>query len=94
VISRILPWALVIAACYWYWQGPYQARFNPSPAQQLEQIRKEVQLCIHGQEYQIGTTGNSQGPPEEYCAEKHGVYRGDDGRWYSYDIDKIMHSQR
>lgn len=95
MIGRLFSFAVLFGAAYWYWQGPHQAMFNPSPEQQLENIREEVELCIHGLEYQIGVgSGTSgKGTPEEYCADKHDVYRGEDGRWYSHKL-KRKHGSR
>ena len=94
MIGRIFTWAVLIAAGYWYWQGPHQSMFNPSPLEELQQVREDVELCIRGQEYQIGVGVTGQGTPEDYCARKHGVYRGEDGRWHSYEIDKKLRNPR
>jgi hypothetical protein len=84
VPGRILTIALLAGAGYWYWSGPYQDQRNPSYEQKLEKNAKDMSLCIHGKNFQLGATGSGEGNPEEACARKFNLYLHD-GKWHSYD---------
>ena len=83
-MGRLLALAAIVAAAYWYWSGPYQAKVNPDYAQQLEANAEKMRLCIHGINYQLGATGEGEGNAEKRCAEKYNLYPHD-GKWHSYD---------
>ncbi len=85
MFGRLLTLALLVGIGYWYWSGPYQARVNPDYEQKLEQNAETMRLCIRGRNYKSGSTGMSDGDPEELCAREHNLYRHEDGRWHSYD---------
>lgn len=83
MLGRLVTIAVILAAAYWYWSGPYQQRVNPSYEQRLESNNRNMRECIHGLNYQSGATGTAIGDPEEICAEKFNLYRHK-GQWHSY----------
>jgi hypothetical protein len=82
--GRIITLAMIIAAGYWYWSGPYQSRQNPDYQQKLEANAEKMRECIRARNYKLGATGVSEGDPEQVCAKKLNLYRHD-GQWHSYD---------
>lgn len=84
MLGRIFSIAVVIAAAYWYWTGPYQDRTNPSYEQRLQQHAEDMALCMRGAAYKAGATGDGSGDAEESCARRYNLYQHE-GRWHSYD---------
>ena len=84
MIGRIFSIAVIVAAGYWYWTGPYQAKNNPSYEARLQQNGENMTQCIRGLAYREGATGESSGNAEESCAEKYNLYQYE-GKWHSYD---------
>jgi hypothetical protein len=82
MFGRILTAALLLAAGYWYWSGPYQRTHNPDADRQLQQAIENMRECVRGRNYRVGATGVSEGDPEELCAEKFNLYRYE-GEWRS-----------
>jgi hypothetical protein len=82
MIGRLLTLAILLAAGYWYWSGPYQQQRNPDAQQQLEKAIEDMRECIRGQNYKAGATGVSEGNPEQICAEKYKLYLYE-GEWRS-----------
>ena len=82
MIGRFLTIAILLAAGYWYWTGPYQKQHNPDSEQQLQQAIEGMRECIRGKNYQAGATGISEGNAEEICAEKFNLYLYE-GEWLS-----------
>jgi hypothetical protein len=80
VIGRILAIALLLAAGYWYWSGPYQKQHNPDRQEQLQQAIEDMRECIRGKNYKAGATGISEGDPEQICAEEFNLYLYE-GEW-------------
>jgi hypothetical protein len=89
MIGRIFSIAVILAACYWYWSGPYQAKTNPSYEARLKKNSEDMALCMRGASYQLGATGSGSGPEiaEENCAEKYNLYEYE-GRWHSYGVKR------
>lgn len=83
MMRNLLILAVLGAVGYWYWNGPYQARHNPSYAQKLDKNDAVMRLCIRTVNYKAGATGLNEGDPETVCANKHNVYF-DEGHWHSY----------
>ncbi len=90
-MRNLLIVAIIAAAAYWYWSGPYQSRVNPNYEEQLERNDKAMELCIHTANYQAGI-GNFNGDPESHCAQENNVYFEDD-HWHSYDGTRPESSQ-
>jgi hypothetical protein len=85
MIGKLFTLAFIIGASYWYYNGPYQDRVNPSYETRLENYAGEMRLCIRGLNYKSGSTGEVQsGTPEDICARQNNFYRKD-GKWHSYD---------
>lgn len=84
MFSKLLTLAVIIGACYWYWSGPYQERLNPGIEKRLEINTRNMRECIYGLNYKAGSTGESEGNPQEACAEKFNLYQHE-GQWHSYD---------
>lgn len=82
--GRLITIAIILAAGYWYWSGPYQDRENLDYERKLRDNAEKMRLCMHGKNYKLGATGIGGGNAEQSCAEKYNLYL-DDGRWYSYD---------
>jgi len=82
MFSRLLTLAILVAAGYWYWSGPYQRQQNPDSQQLLQERIELMRECIRGQNYKAGATGINQGDPEQICAEKFKLYHYE-GEWYS-----------
>jgi hypothetical protein len=89
MIGRIFSIAVILAAGYWYWTGPYQAKTNPSYEALLKKNSEDMALCTRGAAYQLGATGSGTGPEaaKENCAEKYKLYEYE-GRWHSYDVKR------
>jgi hypothetical protein len=84
MVGRIITLALLLAAGYWYWSGPYQARTRPDYRQSLEHNAETMRLCVHSRNYRAGATGQGTADPEAACAMEHNLYRHE-GQWHSYD---------
>jgi hypothetical protein len=82
VIGRIFSIAVLVAAGYWYWSGPYQKQHNPGAEQKLEADIEKMRQCVRGMNYKSGATGIVEGEPEEVCAEKFNLYYYE-GEWRS-----------
>ena len=89
MFERILLFAAIVGACYWYWSGPYQAKTNPSYEALLKKNSEDMALCTRGAAYQLGATGSGSGgeTAEQNCAEKYNLYEYE-GRWHSYDVKR------
>jgi hypothetical protein len=84
MLGRLISIAIIAAAAYWYWSGPYQARTHPDYQQKLRQNNEDMRLCIRSGNYKVGATGVSEGDVEKRCAEKFNVYLHE-RQWHSYD---------
>jgi hypothetical protein len=84
MLERLIPIALLAAACYWYWTGPYQESKAPSYEKRLKENALNFQRCMRGESFASGATGQSSGDPEEACAAKYNLYKHQ-GKWHSYD---------
>ncbi|MEH6635302.1 MAG: hypothetical protein V7700_07265 [Halioglobus sp.] len=84
MIGRIFSIAVVIAAAYWYWTGPYQAKHHPSYEARLQKNTDDMAMCMRGAAYKAESTGLSEGNAEETCAQRFNLYK-DKGKWHSYD---------
>ena len=86
MLQRIIIIAILAGSAWWYWQGPYQARTNPSYEQVLQDNDARMAECLRGEAYRLGVTGKgaSQEQAEELCADKFNVYF-EDGHWHSYN---------
>lgn len=82
MFGRLLTIAILVAAGYWYWSGPYQQQRNPDAAHMLEADLEKMRQCLRGMNYKIGATGIAEGNPEEICAEKFNLYYYE-GEWRS-----------
>ncbi len=82
MIGRFLTIAILLAAGYWYWSGPYQRQHNPDEAERLRQAVEGMRECIHGKNYKAGATGVGEGDAEQICAEKFNLYFYE-GEWRS-----------
>lgn len=85
MLQRLIAIAMIAAAGYWYWQGPYQERINPSYETFLEQNKQRMAQCTRGKAYQLGATGSGVDgeAAKKECAEELNVY-WEDGNWHSY----------
>ena len=88
MFSRLLTFAIIAAAGYWYYTGPYQSSQNPSYAQKLVENEENMRVCVRGKNYNSGATGVSSGDPETQCAQRFNLYKGDDGKWHSYEDER------
>lgn len=89
MLQRLVIFALLAGAAYWYWQGPYQAKTNPDYATILDQNDEKMSSCIRTTLYGTGTTGvgpNAESAEEE-CAKEYNLYR-QEGRWHNFGIDE------
>ena len=84
MLGRLISIAMIAAAAYWYWTGPYQERVNPNYEQKLRKNAEDMRLCIRSGNYQLGATGVGNGNVEQRCAEKFNLYQHE-GQWHSYD---------
>lgn len=84
MIGKLFTVAVLIAACYWYYTGPYQERVNPSYETKLKKYQEQMKECIRGLNFKAGATGEGTGNPEEECANKYNLYLKD-GQWHSYE---------
>lgn len=82
MFGRILTIAILAAAGYWYWSGPYQEEHNPGTEQKLMADIEKMKQCVRGMNYKSGATGITDGNPEEICAEKFNLYYYE-GEWRS-----------
>ena len=82
MLGRLLSIAVLVAAAYWYWSGPYQQQRNPDAAQQLKIDLENMRQCVRGQNYKVGATGVGDGNPEEICAQRFNLYYYE-GEWRS-----------
>jgi len=89
VIGRLLTIAMLIAAGYWYWSGPYQSQHHPDASEKLHKNIESMRDCIRGMNYKVGATGISAGDPEQICAEKFNLYLYE-GQWRS--TDELRHN--
>jgi len=80
MLSRIITVAVLLAAAYWYWTGPYQAQHRPGDDTRLQQDIEAMHQCVRGMNYKVGATGVGQGDPEAVCAERFHVYLYE-GEW-------------
>lgn len=82
MFGRLLTIAILVAAAYWYWSGPYQQQSNPDAAHRLKADLEKMRQCVRGMNYKVGATGIGEGNPEEICAEKFNLYYYE-GEWRS-----------
>ncbi|MDH4041737.1 MAG: hypothetical protein OEW92_11820 [Gammaproteobacteria bacterium] len=82
MFGRLVSIALIAAAAYWYWSGPYQEQRNPSADRKLQRAIEEMRQCVRGMNYQVGATGVGQGDPEQVCAKRFNLYYYE-GEWRS-----------
>ena len=64
MLGRLFTIAMIAAAAYWYWTGPYQERVNPNYEQKLRKNAEDMRLCIRSGNYQLGATGVGDGNVE------------------------------
>ena len=90
-MGKLIVLAVVIAAAYWYWQGPYQGADRTGVSAQLEENARVMKRCMR-QERSItagaGMMGadSGSGDAESLCAQKHGLeFR--EGQWHSLRTD-------
>ena len=74
MLGRLLTIAILVAAGYWYWSGPYQVQHNPDADERFKADIESFHQCIRGMHYKSGATGEIGGNPEEVCAEKFNLY--------------------
>lgn len=89
MLQRLVIIALLAAAVYWYWQGPYQTKTNPDYATVLDQNDEKMASCVRSALYRTGTTGvgpDAEGAHEN-CAREYNLYRHK-GRWHSFGMDR------
>jgi hypothetical protein len=86
VLERIIMFAVIVGAAYWYWSGPYQEKIHPGYEATVKQNDEDMEGCIRGEAYKQGTTGAGVGAStaSKQCAEKFNLYELD-GHWHSYD---------
>ena len=84
MFERLLVFAIVVGAAYWYWTGPYQARVNPSYGQKLQQNAQAMEDCRERRNYAAGRTLTQAGDLEEICAKELNLYF-ENGQWHSYE---------
>lgn len=84
MFGRLVIVAIIAAAAYWYWSGPYRERTHPDLEQKLRKNAEDMRLCIRSGNYQAGATGSVSGNIEQACADRFNLYKHD-GQWYSYD---------
>lgn len=75
---------MLLAAAYWYWTGPYQAKNHPSYEARLQKNTENMGQCMRGAAYKAGATGSGDGNAEETCAKRFNLYEYE-GKWHSYD---------
>ena len=81
MFRNLLTLVVVAGLGYWYYTGPYQDRTNPSREAQLQDNAKKMELCLRGEAYARGTTGEGSLDATERCAQRHGLVRIE-GAWY------------
>lgn len=84
MFSRLLTIAILLAASYWYWSGPYQLQNHPDAKQKLKTDIEQMRQCIRGKNYNSGATGAAGGDPGHICAERFNLYLYE-GEWRSLD---------
>ena len=82
MFGRLVTIAILIAAGYWYWSGPFQAQHDPGAQQTLEADIENMHQCTRGMHYKAGATGVGDGNPEEICAKRFNLYFYE-GEWRS-----------
>lgn len=82
MFGRLLTIAVLVAAAYWYWSGPYQQQRHPDAEHRLKADLENMRQCVRGLNYKVGATGIGEGNPEEICAEKFNLYYYE-GEWRS-----------
>ena len=80
MFGKIITAAVLIAAAYWYWTGPYQQQHSPDEDTRLKQDIEAMNQCIRGMNYKVGATGMGEGDPEEVCARRFHLYYYE-GEW-------------
>ena len=89
MLQRIVVLAVIVAAMYWYWTGPYQQKNHPDYEATLQQNAEKMSECKRAAAYKLGATGTGAGPEsaEQACAQKYNLYE-EDGRWQSYNVHR------
>ncbi len=82
-MGRLISIAIIAAAAYWYWSGPYQQGRNPSAEEQLQANESAMRKCIRQEQSMGGAAGlagvaTDIGDPEQLCAEKLQLRREND----------------
>lgn len=89
MIQKLIAMAVIVGAAYWWWQGPYRDRVDPSYELILQSNDENMAMCQRAEAYQLGATGSGLGeePARRKCAEEYNVYY-EDGHWHSYEMTR------
>ena len=88
-MAKLIVLVLILAAAYWYWQGPYQAGYVTDPQQQYEDNARLMKRCMR-EEISIasgaGMVGadSGTGDVESLCATKLQL-ENVNGRWQAIE---------
>lgn len=87
MLQRLIAFAAIVGAVYWYWAGPYQEKTHPGYDAMIKQNDENMAQCIRGASYKLGATGSgkSLAIAEGECAQKYNLYQID-GHWHSHDV--------
>ena len=93
-MGRLIAIALIGAAAYWYWSGPYQAgRAAPSPQEQRAENARLMKKCQRQEASMTAAAGMAGamvggGDTEALCASKLGLHKRD-GEWHTGEPESV-----
>lgn len=83
MLERILTFAILAAAGWWFWSTTYQGDKTPDYDARLEVNAEKMKQCLRSAAYKEGATGIVEGNKQELCAKKLNLYLSD-GQWHNY----------
>ena len=88
-MGKLIVIALIVAAGYWYWTGPYQQGGLPNGDKRLQENARNMERCERREASMNAASGMagggiSMGDSEKLCAGELGLYQKD-GQWHDTD---------
>jgi hypothetical protein len=88
-MGKLIVIALVVAAGYWYWTGPYQQGGQSGGEKRLQENARNMERCVRREASMNASSGMagggvSMGDSEKLCAGELGLYQ-QDGQWHDVD---------
>jgi hypothetical protein len=88
-MAKLIVIAVLVAAGYWYWTGPYQQGGQSSGDKRLQENARNMERCVRREASMNAASGMaggavSAGDGEKLCASELGLFQRD-GQWHNVE---------